>query len=314
MSSGTLFHENHPRRLMPELSAQFHKNQWFVGNGAGGFLSIKQGDSIYMAASNAAKDRMTSDDLYVYKASDSSVTLSPAQDKKLLPCELADLIMLIFKERKGTGAILHCNGKIPCLASLLYSGTEFKMKNQGIMKGLYNETLKRNYNMEEIITIPIADELNKEKLGEALQKSNGPNPVIIRNQGIFIWAEDWQKCKATSECYHQLMDISIEMEKFGINPYTTLTATESTINDVSELPSIATQVEFVQTPPSVVQKTTPLKKSTDNQNSDSISTTESVPSTSNGNTSIEKPKQKNVTNAKITPTKQKDCRNRKGPC
>ena len=50
-----------------------------------------------MAASNAAKDRMTSDDLYVYKASDSSVTLSPAQDKKALPCELAGLIMLIFK-------------------------------------------------------------------------------------------------------------------------------------------------------------------------------------------------------------------------
>ena len=48
-----------------------------------------------------------------------------------------------------------------------------------------------------------------------------------------------------SECYHQLMDISIEMEKFGINPYTTLTATESTINDVSELSSIATQVEFL---------------------------------------------------------------------
>ena len=51
--------------------------------------------------------------------------------------------------------------------------------------------------MEEIITIPIAEELSQEKLGEILQKYNGPNAVIIRNQGIFIWAEDWQKCKAT---------------------------------------------------------------------------------------------------------------------
>ena len=40
----------------------------------------------------------------------------------------------LFLERKSTGAVLHCNGKIPCLASLLYSGTEFKMKNQGIIK------------------------------------------------------------------------------------------------------------------------------------------------------------------------------------
>ena len=50
-----------------------------------------------MAASNAAKDRMTSDDLYVYKASDSSINQTPVQDKKLVPCELAGLIMLIFK-------------------------------------------------------------------------------------------------------------------------------------------------------------------------------------------------------------------------
>ena len=49
--------------------------------------------------------------------------------------------------------------------------------------------------MEEVITIPIADELNEEKLGDALKKYNGPNAVLIRNQGIFIWAEDWQKCK-----------------------------------------------------------------------------------------------------------------------
>ena len=54
-------------------------------------------DSIYMSASNMVKDRMTSDDLYVYNASDSSVTLAPSQDRKLVQCEIAGLIMLIFK-------------------------------------------------------------------------------------------------------------------------------------------------------------------------------------------------------------------------
>ena len=51
--------------------------------------------------------------------------------------------------------------------------------------------------MEEVITIPIADDLSQEKLGDALKKECGPNAVLIRNQGIFIWAEDWQKCKST---------------------------------------------------------------------------------------------------------------------
>ena len=56
--------------------------------------------SIYIAASNVGKDRMTSDDLYVYNANDSSITLSPSQDKKLTPCEVAGQILLIFKGKQ----------------------------------------------------------------------------------------------------------------------------------------------------------------------------------------------------------------------
>ena len=43
---------------------------------------------------------MTSDDLYVYNANDSSITLSPSQDKKLTPCEVAGQILLIFKGKR----------------------------------------------------------------------------------------------------------------------------------------------------------------------------------------------------------------------
>lgn len=97
------------------------------------------------------------------------------------------------------------------------------------------------------------------------------------------------------------MDISIEMEKFGINPYTTLSATSSNTNELSMVSSIATQDEFVATPSSGISKTAPVKT---NQNS--ISNTESAPSTSDGTTSGEKPKQKNVTNSKVTPTANKN--------
>ena len=65
-----------------------------------------------MSASNAAKDRMTSDDLYVYKTSDSSVTLSPGTDKKLVQCEIAGIIMLIFKGKYNFSLIFvaHMSG------------------------------------------------------------------------------------------------------------------------------------------------------------------------------------------------------------
>ena len=50
--------------------------------------------------------------------------------------------------------------------------------------------------MEEVVTIPIVDDLNQLKLKDVLQKSHTCNAIMIRNQGVFIWAEDWQKCKA----------------------------------------------------------------------------------------------------------------------
>ena len=43
-------------------------------------------------------------------------------------------LLFNFLERKTASAVLHCNGKLPSLASLIYSGSEFKMKNQGIIK------------------------------------------------------------------------------------------------------------------------------------------------------------------------------------
>merc|ERR1712226_798923 len=227
--------------------------------------------------------------------------------KKLVPCEIANQIMSIFKERKSTGAVLHCNGKIPCLASLLYSGTEFKMKNQGIIKGLYNEALKRNYNMDEMVAIPIINDLESlDKLKEILHKYCGSNIIIIRNQGVFIWADDWQKCKAAAECIHQLMEISIEMEKFGINPYTTLTTTTHASTDVSDLSSISTLNDSSAAAHSkVVTQKSPVKKVKDNQIPNSINNVESIPSTSNSSSLGEKPKQKNINTPKTTPNTNK---------
>ena len=65
-----------------------------------------------------------------------------------------------------------------------------------LFKGLYNETLKRNYNTEEEVTVPIVDDINDSKLKQILQKYRSATAILVRNQGFFVWAEDWQKCKA----------------------------------------------------------------------------------------------------------------------
>ena len=50
--------------------------------------------------------------------------------------------------------------------------------------------------MEEEVTVPILDDANDVKLRQILQKYRSATAILVRNQGIFIWAEDWQKCKA----------------------------------------------------------------------------------------------------------------------
>merc|ERR1712029_489871 len=68
--------------------------------------------------------------------------------------------------------------------------------------------------------------------------------------------------------------------------------------------SVAT-LDEVTAIPSDAPATNSAKKVENNQNSNSISNTESVPSTSNGITSSEKPKQKNLATSKATPTTNK---------
>ena len=54
----------------------------------------------------------------------------------------SNLFYHFISERKGASAVMHCNGKLPSLASLIYSGSEFKMKNQGIIKVFIDFVIK----------------------------------------------------------------------------------------------------------------------------------------------------------------------------
>ena len=96
------------------------------------------------------------------------------------------------------------------------------------------------------------------------------------------------------------MDISIEMEKLGINTFTNFAANTSLTNELS---SNSRLDEVVATSSNVRSETKPLNTFKDNQNRDSTANTESIPSTSNSATiPSEKPKQKNVTTPKHNST------------
>ena len=100
-SATDLFHAGHPRRLIPELCRHYYGQGWFAG--AGGGISMKVGDSIYMAPSAVPIDRIETDDLFVLRK-DGTVAQSPANaakaaapDKKLALSHCSPLFMHAYK-------------------------------------------------------------------------------------------------------------------------------------------------------------------------------------------------------------------------
>lgn len=42
------------------------------------------------------------------------------------------------------------------------------------------------------------------------------NAVLVRNHGVYIWGDTWEKAKIHAECYHYLFDAVVEMKKLGL--------------------------------------------------------------------------------------------------
>ena len=41
--------------------------------------------------------------------------------------------------------------------------------------------------------------------------------MLVRNHGIYVWGETWEKAKIHAECYDYLFKVVIEMQKLNIN-------------------------------------------------------------------------------------------------
>lgn len=195
--SDHLFQPGHPRRLVPELSQQFHSNGWLLA--AGGSFSMRQGNSIYVAPCSSQNDRLDPSDLFVLKASDGSVAQSPHPDKKLSLPQSVPVLMTLYKDRKA-GAVVHSRAKDAVLASLIYSGKEFRIKDVEMIKSLYHPVYKRPYHSDEEIVIPIVENARyeaelRDSVCNAAKMYPNVSAVIVRKHGMFVWGDNWQQCK-----------------------------------------------------------------------------------------------------------------------
>ena len=133
--------------------------------------------------------------------------------------------IIFLAERSNVNAVIHSHDPNVVLASMLYKGSEFRIKNQHMIKGIYNNVEKRPGYFDEELVVPIVENEREDymlcdKVAKAIQKYPQCNAVILRHHGIHIFGSSWQQCKIMAEAYHYLMAMAVEMHKCGINPYT----------------------------------------------------------------------------------------------
>ncbi|XP_014284966.1 methylthioribulose-1-phosphate dehydratase isoform X1 [Halyomorpha halys] len=211
--------KDHPRILIPELLKQFYDLGWVTGTGGG--ISIKYGPRIYIAPSGVQKERIEADDLFVQDIDGNDLEL-PRSDKKLKKSQCTPLFMCAYRAR-GAGAVIHTHSKAAVMASLLYPGKEFSITHIEMIKGIKNQDLKRCYNYNEKLIVPIIENTPfEEDLTESLAKAIAEYPattaVLVRRHGVYVWGDTWESAKTQCECYDYLFDIAVKMKLHGLDP------------------------------------------------------------------------------------------------
>ncbi|KAK6636623.1 hypothetical protein RUM43_010285 [Polyplax serrata] len=211
--------EDHPRQLIPELCKQFYHLGWITGTGGG--ISIKLQNKIYITPSGVQKERLESSDLFVQDIDGNDLELPPP-NKKFKKSQCTPLFMCAYKERNA-GAVIHSHSKFAALVTLLYPGKEFKISHQEMIKGIWNNQLKRNHNYNEELVVPIIEntcweEDLKDSMLETIKNYPHTCAVLVRRHGIYVWGDTWEKAKTMCECYDYLFEMAVEMIKLGLGP------------------------------------------------------------------------------------------------
>uniref|UniRef100_A0A1A9ZGU6 Class II aldolase/adducin N-terminal domain-containing protein n=1 Tax=Glossina pallidipes TaxID=7398 RepID=A0A1A9ZGU6_GLOPL len=151
--------EEHPRNLIPALCQQFYNLGWVTGTGGG--ISIKYNNEIFIAPSGVQKERIMPEDLFVQNIKGEDIQLPPGY-KNLTKSQCTPLFMLCYRHRNA-GAVIHTHSQNAVMATLLWPGSEFRCTHLEMIKGIYDEELKRNLLYNEKLVVPIIENTPFEK-------------------------------------------------------------------------------------------------------------------------------------------------------
>ncbi|OZJ05645.1 hypothetical protein BZG36_01475 [Bifiguratus adelaidae] len=207
----------HPANLIPELCRQFYHLGWVTGTGGG--ISIRKGEHVYIAPSGVQKERMQPGDLFVLTLTDRTPLRKPLT---LKPSACTPLFYNAYTMRQA-GACIHTHSQHAVMATLLFSGSEFAISHQEMIKGIRRGSTRENLRYFDRLVVPIVENTPEEedltdRMAQAIEAYPETNAVLVRRHGVYVWGESWEKAKTMAECYDYLFEIAVKMKSVGIDP------------------------------------------------------------------------------------------------
>lgn len=203
--------EEEARALICELCFLFYQQGWVSGTGGG--ISIRSGETIYMAPSGVQKERIRPSDIFVL---DSEGQIRKAPEDPTLKVSACHPIFLGIYRLRGAGAILHSHSMSAMLATLLYP-THFTISRQEMLKGIQGIGAFDQHDVPIIPNTPHEAELTN-SLMEAIKAYPKAQAVLVRGHGVYVWGKDWIQAKTQAECYDYLFEAAVRIKQLGLDP------------------------------------------------------------------------------------------------
>ncbi len=203
------------RELICEICRNFYTLGWVSGTGGG--VSIKRGDTIFMAPSGVEKEKIKPEDIFELDLR-GEITKKP-RNEKLKLTECAPLFMSAF-DLRDAGAVLHSHSPNVVLATMYARRVEERIS---VLEFTELEMIKglEGHGYHDVFTLPVVDNTARERdltdsLRDAISKYPATCAVAVRNHGIYVWGKDETKAKTQAECIDYLCEILVRMRQNGI--------------------------------------------------------------------------------------------------
>ena len=198
------------REKICEMCRHFYDLGWASGTGGG--ISLRVGDTIFMAPSGVEKEKLAPND--IFELDRRGRVQKAAHGRKLTAC--APLFQAAYDHRNA-GAVLHSHSLDVVLASALVpAGEPLRLTRLEMMKGL------EGVGYFDVHEIPVIDNTAQEheledRVGRAILAFPKANAVIVRNHGVYVWGRDVAHAKTQAECLDYLCRAVVRMHAAGID-------------------------------------------------------------------------------------------------